>query len=311
MYDIFGEGKFDFRLWKAGDTGIRPDEIEHLGQFSRAVSLWTNDWKLSTTGVTRKNDAEITALPQRTWSFWWIIRCGQKMRRSNPGKALRTTKNRDKGNDSLIKIIKLFRCSRRQATSEHIGHQTGVKKGNLEARTVKTNVDDPSPMIKYHKLVISNLRWASNGSRGQPLTQESDFLPNVLFDILLDLSSFFLRLQFSYVVLDAVKLIEDELSATLSVAPLTLEILIVVCFIVIPAGKVAEMWDVSRVRILKVKISTIPVQSTLSSSTLSFTRIAHVHCPHLRKQIMQFLRSRTNIWIFMIVLFILLRSYGG
>lgn len=43
MYDIFGEGKFAFRLWKIGDTGIRPDEIEHLGQFSRVVSLRTDD----------------------------------------------------------------------------------------------------------------------------------------------------------------------------------------------------------------------------------------------------------------------------
>jgi hypothetical protein len=66
-------------------------------------------------------------------------------------------------------------------------------------------------------------------------------LPNVLLDGLLHLHSFFPLLQLSYVVLDAVKLIEDELSATLSVASLTLEIFIAVSLIVIPAGKVAQM----------------------------------------------------------------------
>lgn len=144
-------------------------------------------------------------------------------------------------------------------------------------------MDDPSPMITYHKLVISNLRWASNGSSGQSLTQESNFLPNVLLDGLLHLYSFFPLLQLRYVVLDAVKLIEDELSATLSVASLTLEKFIEVGLIVVPAWKVAQMWDVTWVWSLKVIISTIPVQSTLSPSTLSFTRIAHVYCPHFRK----------------------------
>jgi hypothetical protein len=69
----------------------------------------------------------------------------------------------------------------------------------------------------------------------------------------------------------------------LSVASLTLEKFIEVGLIVVPAGKVAQMWDVTWVWILKVIISTIPVQSTLSPSTLSFTRIAHVYCPHFRK----------------------------
>jgi len=56
-----------------------------------------------------------------------------------------------------------------------------------------------------------------------------------LLDGLLHLHSFFPLLQLRYVVLDAVKLIEDELSATLSVASLTLEKFIEVGLIVVPA----------------------------------------------------------------------------
>ena len=60
-------------------------------------------------------------------------------------------------------------------------------------------------------------------------------MPNVLLDGLLHFHSFFPLLQLRYVVLDAVKLIEDELSATLSVASLTLEKFIEVGLIVVPA----------------------------------------------------------------------------
>jgi len=70
------------------------------------------------------------------------------MRRSNPRKALLTTQDRHKGNDSPLKGRELFRRERGQALFERIGHKAGAEEGNLEARVGKTQVDDPTPMIR-------------------------------------------------------------------------------------------------------------------------------------------------------------------